>query len=42
MWLGPVHNQDQGVALFYACNPCMERLETLVQDYHQRRTTPSR
>jgi hypothetical protein len=38
MWLGPVQSQDQGVAPFYACNPRMERLEGLVQDYHQRRT----
>ncbi|MFD3998386.1 hypothetical protein [Streptomyces sp. NPDC058583] len=39
MWLGPVHSEDHGSGPFYACEPCIQRLEALVGEYGARRDT---
>ncbi len=39
MWLGPVHTTDHGSGPFYACDPCIRRLERLVAKYGARRDT---
>lgn len=39
MWLGPVSSEDHGHGPFYACEPCMRRLEELVAEYVGRRSS---
>ncbi|MEU6928916.1 hypothetical protein AB0A05_07105 [Streptomyces sp. NPDC046374] len=31
MWIGDVQNRDLGHVPFYACEPCMQRLEELMR-----------
>lgn len=37
LWLGPVQSMQQGDAPFHCCEPCILRLEQLVQAHHASR-----
>jgi hypothetical protein len=37
MWLGPAQSEDNGHAPFYACEPCVRRLEELIAAHNSRR-----
>ncbi|MDP5309398.1 hypothetical protein P8A19_41030 [Streptomyces poriferorum] len=41
MWLGPVQNKRHGQGPFYACDPCMRRLEDRVAEFAARRDFPA-
>jgi hypothetical protein len=38
LWLGRIHTDHDGAAPFYACDPCIRRLEEMTRAYQQERT----
>ncbi|WP_284576882.1 hypothetical protein [Streptomyces sp. 2P-4] len=36
IWLGPVQTQEHGAGPFAACEPCIRRLEQLVETHHMQ------